>query len=661
MKSNLFKKAAFALALAAFSVGSANAAFIRIGEYNGTANAATGITDGNRITSDVRWTRDNVYILSRVIFVDDGATLTIEPGTIVRAITTAKSGFTDEPGTLVVARGGKIVANGTADCPIIFTSIDDTNVPGGLSTIPTLFTPIQGANITVGTAPDPVVTIFTQQAAFNAQTLGNNDYTPNGIAGDNVFAKSSRWGGLILCGRAHVSARSAGTDSTPADGILDGLVLSESIIQGAGVGTDIVEGLSSTSGSNVHNRTLAIYGGTNDSDNSGVLRFVSLRHCGFVIGNPATGNEINGITICGVGANTVLEHLEIFQTRDDGFEWFGGKHNGRFMFSICAQDDGFDGDEGFRGTFQFMTVAQGTISSSSTATDTKISGFTTNDFINQEFNTTDYQYLNPLEWDGGEPDNTNTLPRTNATFLNLTSLAGHFRKLGWNPKLDMLLSVHNAVAEGSSTVNQAADSGVSAAPNFQTSITWSNIHSNNYASASSSKGAVTLLTEISPVFVEETTSQIASNWNNAIILPAGTLPTSDIYTKNGFDPRLAPGASARTLDGTFATPTGFVDADYAGSMLDNNMLAGWSVLERIGVLPTTNVARPFLTITLSGTNPVISFPTAGATIVYVIEKSVDGKNWQVLTTIPVSNATTVTHTDTTTTVGAAVSYRAYAL
>jgi hypothetical protein len=168
------------------------------------------------------------------------------------------------------------------------------------------------------------------------------------------------------------------------------------------------------------------------------------------------------------------------------------------------------------------------------------------------------------------------------------------------------------------------------------------------------------LTEIAPVFAEETTSQIASNWNNNVNDGAG-VATSDIYTKNGLDLRLASGAAARTLDGSFATPTGFVDADYAGSMLDNNMLAGWSVLERVGVLPTTNVARPFLTISLSGTNPVITFPSAGATIKYVIEKSVDGKVWQVLTTTPVSNATTITHTDTTTTVGAPVSYRAYAL
>jgi len=649
MKNNLFKKAALALALSAFVAGSADAAFIRIGEYNGTANATTGITDGNRITSDVRWTRDNVYILARVIFVDDGATLTIEPGTIVRGLTAAQSGFSNEPGSLVIARGGKIVANGTADSPIVFTSIDDTNVLGGVSTIPTTFTPISGAAI-------PALG-FATVAAFNAQTQANNDYTADGIAGDNVFAKSSRWGGLILCGRAHVSANTAGADAD-MDGILDGLVLSETVVQNGGVGTDVVEGLSSTSGSLVYNKELAIYGGTNDDDNSGVLRFISLRHCGFVIGAGSLGNEINGVTVCGVGTGTVLEHLEIFQTRDDGFEWFGGKHNGRFMFSLCAQDDGFDGDEGFRGTFQFMTVAQGTISLTAAPTNPKIAGFTTNDYVGQEFTDSDYQYLHTLEWDGGEPNNGNTLPRTNATFINFTSLAGHTRKLGWNAKLDMLLSVHNAVAEGSSVVDQTENTG--AGP-FVTSLTWSNIHSNNYASEASSKGASGLLTELAPVFVEETVSQIASDWNENVGNPVAGLATTDMYTKNGFDPRLAPGANARTLDGTFATPTGFVDADYAGSMLDNNMLAGWSVLERIGVLPTTNVARPFLTISVSGTNPVVSFPTAGATIKYVIEKSVDGKVWQVLTTVPVSDATTVTHTDTTTTVGAAVSYRAYAL
>jgi hypothetical protein len=157
------------------------------------------------------------------------------------------------------------------------------------------------------------------------------------------------------------------------------------------------------------------------------------------------------------------------------------------------------------------------------------------------------------------------------------------------------------------------------------------------------------------------TSQVASNWNESAHLTGGSA-TSDLYTKNGFDPRTT-GSGAKTEDGTFVTPAGFVDADYAGMSLDNNFMAGWSTLEWLQVLPTMNVARPVLTITRAANNPVISFPSAGATVKYVIEKSLDGKNWTVLTTTPVLDAATITHTDTTTDLSAVarVQYRAYAL
>ena len=81
------------------------------------------------IKNSQRWTADTIYILDRLTFVEAPAVLTIEPGTIVRMEqkTTGGTSVTDpaDVGTLIICRGAKIVANGTAESPIIFTNIDD--------------------------------------------------------------------------------------------------------------------------------------------------------------------------------------------------------------------------------------------------------------------------------------------------------------------------------------------------------------------------------------------------------------------------------------------------------------------------------------------------------------------------------------------------------
>lgn len=642
-----FTSKALAAAFAALTLGgAAQAAFVTVG-----TNAE------NRIQTDTRWTRDNVYILSRVIFVDSGATLTIEPGTIVRAVTETLSGITGEPGCLCIARGGKIIANGTATDPIIFTSIDDPHVPGAAMTIPATWTNV---------AASP--TTFTITGASRHASLLNNDYGPDGPSGNNAFSKASKWGGVLICGNARVAQNTGSTDTTPADGIWD--AHDTSIVQATaannGTGTDYVEGMATASGSTVLNNTLAIYGGTNDADNSGVMRFCSLRYGGFVLGAAASANEINGLTICGVGSGTVLEFIEIFQNRDDGFEWFGGKHDTRFLFSLSNQDDLFDGDEGYRGNHQFWLGAQGT---QSAATTTPVrSGFTAangfpenNTYIGQEFTAADYSYDKLLEFDGGEANDGDRLPLTNLKVFNATLLAGNTNKRGLQPRFEAQLFMHNSIVEGTNTVSQV---GVTTGGAFVSLFSISNIHSNYDLAAGSSLGTTTspYFVDSAPTFVEESASQIASAWNtNAeLVTPGAGLNTSDIYTYRGFDPRTT-GASALTEDGTATTPSGFVDVDYAGAMVHNNFLSGWSILEYLSVLPVANTARPLLTIGTSGSNPTVTFSTAGAAVKYVIEKSTDGKTWSVLTTIPVSNATSITHTDTTTTLGSAVQYRAYAL
>lgn len=635
----------FAALLAALTFGGASqAAFVNVGEANGANNTSTGIVDGNTITTDQRWTRDNVYLLRRVIFITNGATLTIEPGTIIRGVTATMSGFSTEPGALVVSRGGKLVANGTPTDPVIFTSIDDPNVPGGIATVPLSFTNTAGTatTIRVGTIPD----------------LADSDYDPDGFVGDNAFSKAARWGGIVICGNGYVAANTGSTDAN-ADGIWDDHAANFTTSnpgQNLNVGADYPEGMSTNLAATVYNSTNALYGGLNDNDNSGVLRFVSIRYGGFVLGDPSVGNEINSLTICGAGMGTVIEHVESFANLDDGFEWFGGKSNSRFLMSILNQDDLFDGDEGYRGIGQFWLGVQGTINTTGASLR---AGYVNNDLIGQNNTGTDYRYDKLMEWDGPEGNDNDRLPKTALDVYNFTFLAGDTQKRGIQARLEAQIGTYNGVVERASTVSQAAQS--TTIGTITSLLTWGNVHSfTTAATGSAEKGTVTsngvtVLSEVGAGFTEEAASSIATAW-----FPAG-FTASPVYTKNGFDPRLAAGAAARTEDG-ITPPAGFVNSTFAGAFLDNNHLSGWSTLEFLQVLPASNLARPLLTIGTSGSNPTISWNSAGASIKYVVEKSTDGKVWTPVNSgTPVTGTGTITHTDTSTTVGAAVTYRVYGL
>lgn len=224
------------------------------------------------ITSNTTWTSNNVYTLDGLIFVDSSYTLTIEPGTVIKAKLQANISTGDGASALVVRRGGKLIADGTAQNPIIFTSeLDDVTNPNDL------------------TAQDREL-----------------------------------WGGLILLGRA--------TTNQPT---------TENQIEG------------------IPNTLNARFGGNDDNDNSGVLRYVSVRHGGFSISG-VSGDEINGVTFGAVGRGTVVEHVEVFANFDDGYEFFGGTVEAKYLVAAFCGDDAFDWDMGFRGKGQFWFAVQGT-------------------------------------------------------------------------------------------------------------------------------------------------------------------------------------------------------------------------------------------------------------------------------------------------------------
>ena len=114
--------------------------------------------------------------------------------------------------------------------------------------------------------------------------------------------------------------------------------------------------ISNTGGvSNVEGLTSVQYGGTNPDDNSGVLRYVRVWNGGSSI---APDNEINGITLAGVGRGTTVEYCEVALNLDDGFEMFGGTVDLKHCAVFAVGDDAFDTDNGYQGRGQFLLVVR---------------------------------------------------------------------------------------------------------------------------------------------------------------------------------------------------------------------------------------------------------------------------------------------------------------
>lgn len=316
----------FLIGAAALAVAStAHAAVIKLDSL------AEGVTvNGNiyTIESDLTLLASNEYILDTITYVTNGATLTIEPGTIIRGEATAGILGTNDPGALVISRDGFIDAQGTVNNPIIFTTAAlDTNsddVADGTEAS-------DGQAISDFLDSDPAGSPLLPSP--NWDTLGD------GAAAETVEYRGL-WGGIVVLGNAPTSI--ASYDS------LNGRIAGSTKLASAEIGDPFegfVEGIAPASVGE-----LSVYGGVNPHDNSGILRYISIRHGGSDIG---AANEINGLTMGGVGDGTTIEFIEVYCNADDGYEWFGGNVNGRYLVSLLNNDDGFDIDEGYTGVNQF--------------------------------------------------------------------------------------------------------------------------------------------------------------------------------------------------------------------------------------------------------------------------------------------------------------------
>jgi hypothetical protein len=263
------------------------------------ATVIAGDPDAYQLTTGANFTCDKIYILDKKIYVPNGQTLTIEPGTLIKG---ASAALPADATALVIERGGTIIASGTESCPIVFTA-----------------------------QADPM----------------NGTYPISNVG---------MWGGITILGRAHNNLTLTANGTAPTAGRL-----------ALGDGLGVIEGYANTG---AHNRFGVLLSGSvagetvgtfNNNDNSGIMRYCSIRHTGAIL---EVGAEINGLTLGSVGNGTTIEHIEIVSCADDNIELFGGTVNLKYITTLFGNDDMYDWDLGWTGKAQFLFGMKSTTGSS---------------------------------------------------------------------------------------------------------------------------------------------------------------------------------------------------------------------------------------------------------------------------------------------------------
>jgi trimeric autotransporter adhesin len=103
---------------------------------------------------------------------------------------------------------------------------------------------------------------------------------------------------------------------------------------------------------------VALYGGATPADNSGRITFLQIRYPGAFLTSAAAGDDLNGLTLSGVGSATTIDNVQVHNSGDDGIEIFGGTVNMKHVILTGALDDSLDCDEAWTGNVQFLIVKQ---------------------------------------------------------------------------------------------------------------------------------------------------------------------------------------------------------------------------------------------------------------------------------------------------------------
>jgi hypothetical protein len=261
-------------------------------------------------------------------FKDDDTPIIIEETTIIQ------NGGETGSGTTVVNVTGAITENTTwtndniyklnqkvvVDAGTTLTIEAGTIIQGtpGTGSLASALIIARGSKINaVGTPSQPIIFTSSTDNIEIGETAGTNlDENDRGL-----------WGGLIILGNAPCS-------------------FSGDIVEAQ------IEGIPADD-------TFGLYGGTDPEDNSGVVSYISIRHGGALIGE---GNEINGLTLGGVGNGTIINNIEVVANVDDGIEFFGGTVNASNLLVWAQGDDALDIDQAYSGTIDNALVILGDFS-----------------------------------------------------------------------------------------------------------------------------------------------------------------------------------------------------------------------------------------------------------------------------------------------------------
>ncbi len=420
--------------------------------------------------------------------------------------------------TIYIIKGFNVVQAGGA-----LVIPEGTLLKGDKTTTGTIIVQRGGIIHANGTAQRPIV--FTSRIAPGNRAPGD-------------------WGGIVILGRSG-SNTATGADSAK--------------IEGFPPGTDFY------------------YGGQPriDDDSSGVMRYCRLEYPGVNL-TGQSGNEINGLTMGGVGSRTVLEYIQVSYCGDDAFEWFGGNVNAKYLVAIGTIDDDFDCDAGYRGNVQFGLAVRDS------------NGFS--DVSNSHFFEIDNNNNSPSNFNG---------PRTKPVFSNMTCIGPNsttdpqFAR-GLHIRRNSQPSIFNSVMGGYGKLFYFDGSGVYNAATGDTIRMRNNAYSfidelGDTAGATAFSPTAWLMTPAWGSSVNNPLNAFQLENPLAFYGASGTDPISNV---NWWNPM---GGSPVLSGASFSDPylAGFMTTTYRGAF-DNsgsNWLLGWSNFNMQNYEPTVSIQQ----------------------------------------------------------------------
>jgi len=529
---------------------------------------------------------------------------------------------------------------------------------------------ISSVNVTSGGSAyttAPAVTL-TQPTGAAAPTTAGVVASSAKLVGTSVAVITVSNPGTGFTGIPTVALTSGGGSGATATASLGGTFADPSASPlTSGVGANFIEGFQTIDGATLGQGSGSIYGGSDDNDNSGLIRFASIRYGGFIL---SPNNEINGLTTGATGRGTYFEFIEVVNNADDDFEHFGGLCNMKYVAGLFGGDDGIDIDQGYRGKIQFALQVQNNKYG--------LNG-TTGDTGRNSSNAGD----NLGEFDGSESPNTSK-PYSVWTMFNYTGIgvgygsATKTDKAGPNFKDNAGGKVFNSLYVNAPTGavqiqgTSLSTSGAHAIARFQ-EIRTSGGEFNDL-------GVTTAATEPDAILNYVTWMRCGANSDtvpaNSVLFPATSGRTSSggsaindanivakIRTNNGnnifqggidlvsidafsLDPRLKAnvasrdnGVSPRTGTSSVGSGTAgpvatvvdrgtfFTDNTFRGAMKDCNWLNGWSLLNEWGTMSeASNIAIPDVTLNRTSGKLIANFPTVTG-VQYSVETSTDNKTF----------------------------------